>query len=186
MMMLGSIDRSSKPVDKTDALRFADLLSKSTHPTNSDKQKMWAQEIITLLYSIYPDDPTIAFYAGSVLTSTGNYQGKNLVAKDYQSSTILDHVYTEYTKDLLTIPAMPEFQFLRSQKRVYDHLSDQYFSYSGPTSMGKSFIMRMFLKDQVESGIQKNFALLVPLLEVFLQIIDDLARDFVDQRFCRN
>ena len=137
MMMLGSIDRSSKPVDKTDALRFADLLSKSIHPTNSDKHKMWAQEIITLLYSIYPDDPTVAFYAGSVLTSTGNYQGKNLVAKDYQSSTILDHVYTEYTKDLLTIPAMPEFQFLRSQKRIYDHLSDQYFSYSGPTSMGK-------------------------------------------------
>ena len=69
MMMLGSIDRSSKPVDKTDALRFADLLSKSIHPTNSDKHKMWAQEIITLLYSIYPDDPTVAFYAGSVLTS---------------------------------------------------------------------------------------------------------------------
>lgn len=73
---------------------------------------------------------------------------------------------------------MPEFQFLRSQKRVYDHLSDQYFSYSGPTSMGKSFIMRMFLKDQVESGIQKNFALLVPtkalINEVTSKIINDL------------
>lgn len=145
MKMLGSPGQSSKTVDKTDALRFADLLSKSTHSANSDKHKMWAQEIITLLYSLYPDDPTVSFYAGSVLTSTGNYQGKNLVAKDYQSNTILDHVYTEYTKDLLTIPAMPEFQFLRSQKRVYDHLTDQYFSYSGPTSMGKSFIMRMFL-----------------------------------------
>lgn len=187
MMMLGSIDRSSKPVDKTDALRFADLLSKSTHPTNSDKHKMWAQEIITLLYSIYPDDPTVAFYAGSVLTSTGNYQGKNLVAKDYQSSTILDHVYTEYTKDLLTIPAMPEFQFLRSQKRVYDHLSDQYFSYSGPTSMGKSFIMRMFLKDQVESGIQKNFALLVPtkalINEVTSKIINDLKENLKERNY---
>lgn len=44
--------------------------------------------------------------------------------------------------------------------------------------MGKSFIMRMFLKDQVESGIQKNFALLVPtkalINEVTSKIINDL------------
>lgn len=187
MKMLGTLDRSSKPVDKTDALRFADLLSKSTHSTNSDKHKMWAQEIITLLYSIYPNDPTVSFYAGSVLTSTGNYQGRNLVAKDYQSSTVLDHVYTEYTKELLTIPAMPEFQFLRSQKRVYDHLTDQYFSYSGPTSMGKSFIMRMFLKEQVESGMQKNFALIVPtkalINEVTSKIINDLKENLKERNY---
>lgn len=187
MKMLGTLDRSSKPVDKTDALRFADLLSKSTHPTNSDKHKMRAQEIITLLYSIYPNDPTVSFYAGSVLTSTGNYQGRNLVAKDYQSSTVLDHVYTEYTKDLLTIPAMPEFQFLRSQKRVYDHLTDQYFSYSGPTSMGKSFIMRMFLKEQVESGVQKNYALIVPtkalINEVTSKIINDLKENLKERNY---
>lgn len=187
MKMLGSLGQFSKTVDKTDALRFADLLSKSTHSTNSDKHKMWAQEIITLLYSLYPDDPTVSFYAGSVLTSTGNYQGKNLVAKDYQSNTILDHVYTEYTKDLLTIPAMPEFQFLRSQKRVYDHLTDQYFSYSGPTSMGKSFIMRMFLKYQVESGVQKNFALIVPtkalINEVTSKVINDLKENLKERNY---
>ena len=42
MKMLGSLGQFSKTVDKTDALRFADLLSKSTHSTNSDKHKMWA------------------------------------------------------------------------------------------------------------------------------------------------
>ncbi len=171
----------------TDALRFADLLSKSTHSFNSDKHKMWAQEIITLLYSIYPDDPTVLFYAGSILTSTGNYQGKNLVAKDYRSSTVLDLVYAEYAKDLLTIPAMPEFQFLRAQKRVYDHLTDQFFSYSGPTSMGKSFIMRMFLKDQVESGVQKNFALVVPtkalINEVTSKVINDLKDNLKERNY---
>ena len=179
--MLNIFDQTSRPVDKIDALRFADLLSKSTHSTNSDQHKMWAQEIITLLCSIYPDDPAVSYYAGSVLTSTGNYQGRNLVAKDYQSGAVLDRMYSEYSKELLTIPAMPEFQFLRAQKQVYDHLTDQYFSYSGPTSMGKSFIVRMFLKSQVESGVEKNFALIVPtkalINEVTSKIINDLKEN---------
>lgn len=185
--MLGILDQTSRPVDKTDALRFADLLSKSTHLTNSDQHKMWAQEIITLLCSIYPDDPIVSYYAGSVLTSTGNYQGRNLVAKDYQSSAALDRMYSEYSKELLTIPAMPEFQFLHSQKQVYDHLTDQYFSYSGPTSMGKSFIMRMFLKAQVEDGVEKNFALIVPtkalINEVTSKIINDLKENLKERNY---
>ena len=187
MKMLGTFSLSSKTVNKTAALRFADLLSKSTHSVNSDKHIMWALEIITLLYSIYPDDPTVLFYAGSILTSTGNYQGKNLVAKDYRGSTVLDLVHAEYAKDLLTIPAMPEFQFLRAQKRVYDHLTDQFFSYSGFTSMGKSFIMRMFLKDQVESGVQKNFALVVPtkalINEVTSKVINDLKDNLKERNY---
>lgn len=185
--MLNIFDQTSRPVDKIDALRFADLLSKSTHSTNSDQHKMWAQEIITLLCNIYPDDPTVSYYAGSVLTSTGNYQGRNLVAKDYQSGAVLDRMYAEYSKELLTIPAMPEFQFLRSQKQVYDHLTDQYFSYSGPTSMGKSFIMRMFLKEQVEAGVEKNFALIVPtkalINEVTSKIINDLKENLKERNY---
>ena len=38
-----------KEYDLKDALRFADLLSKSTHPSKSDVHKMWAQEIVILL-----------------------------------------------------------------------------------------------------------------------------------------
>ena len=34
--MLNIFAQTSRPVDKIDALRFADLLSKSTHSTNSD------------------------------------------------------------------------------------------------------------------------------------------------------
>ena len=41
--------KSPKEFELKDALRFADLLSKSTHPTRSDIHKMWAQELIILL-----------------------------------------------------------------------------------------------------------------------------------------
>ena len=40
--------------DLVDALRFADLLSKSTDPTKAELHKVWAQEIVALLNMLYP------------------------------------------------------------------------------------------------------------------------------------
>ena len=71
--------RQMREVDVVSALRFADLLSKSTHAVNRDKHKMWAQEIIILLYSLYPDNPDVRFYAGSVFANTGNYQARKII-----------------------------------------------------------------------------------------------------------
>ena len=77
-----------------------------------------------------------------------------------------------------SIPAAPEMKFFSAQKEAYDHLSDPCFSYSGPTSMGKSFIMRMFIKDEILRGAQKNYALIVPtkalINEVRSKVINDL------------
>lgn len=48
--------RAKRHIPKIDALTFADLLSKSNHSTLADSQKMWAQEIVTMLHYLYPDD----------------------------------------------------------------------------------------------------------------------------------
>lgn len=70
---------------------------------------------------------------------------------------------------------------MTAQKMIYDHLTDESFSYSGPTSMGKSYIMRMFLKAQVIGGEKKNFAIIVPtkalINEVREKIVDDLKEN---------
>ncbi|MDI6618028.1 MAG: DEAD/DEAH box helicase [Clostridiales bacterium] len=58
-------------------------------------------------------------------------------------------------------------------------MRDDCFSYSAPTSMGKSFIMRMFIKDEIMHGEKKNYALIVPtkalINEVRAKVIDDLG-----------
>ena len=74
----------------------------------------------------------------------------------------LDRIFGEFKKDYLAIPADQGKRFMSAQKQVYDHLQDDYFSYSGPTSMGKSYIMRMFIKQQILSGSRNNFAIIVP------------------------
>ncbi len=176
--LFGVRKNKKKFVDIEDALRFSDLLSKSTDPQNTDKHKIMAQEIVALLKTVEPEHPAVDFYLGSVLLSAGNFRGMAMVTPDHQSKTLLDRFYAEFSKDIMRIPADPENQFFRSQKLVYDRLDSQYFSYSGPTSMGKSFVMRMFVKKQIMDGTRANFVLLVPtkalINEVTSSIINDL------------
>lgn len=165
--------------EKTDILRFSDILSKSNHPEKADAQKIWAQEIVILMNELFPDDQLVKFYAGDVFSSVGNHKGLELVNKTYSEPNTLEEIFAQFRGDYLTIPAEPNERFFSEQKNAYDHLTDECFSYSAPTSMGKSFIMRMFIKDEIMKGAQKNYALIVPtkalINEVRTKVIDDLG-----------
>jgi hypothetical protein len=188
-LKLFGLKKERQPVDVEDALSFADLLSKSTDAKRADKHKGWAQEIVALLKATEPQHPAVGFYLDTVLSSTGNYQGLAMLGQKEMAAglsdntqrplrSILDSFFVEFSKDFMSIPAAPEYQFFRSQKAVYDRLGEKYLSYSGPTSMGKSFVMRMFVKEQIMKGVTANFALLVPtkalINEVTSKIINDL------------
>lgn len=167
-----------RDINIEDALRFADLLSKSIGTRNSDKHKIWAQEIVALLNFLYPQNEQIKYYMGSVLSNTSNYRGMDMITPDYKETSLLDRLYSEYNMEYLSIPADTDFKFFPSQKAVYDNFNKKYFSYSAPTSMGKSFMMRMFIKKQVMDGLKYNFAIVVPtkalINEVSSKIIKDL------------
>ena len=167
--------------EKRDALRFADLLSKSNDLEKASEHKIWAQEIVILLNELYPDDPLIKLYAGDVFSSIGNHKGVEHINAEYQDITTLERFFSEFRDDYLTIPAEPDERFFAAQKAAYDHLTDDCFSYSAPTSMGKSFIMRMFIKYEVTHEAKKNYALIVPtkalINEVRGKVIDDLGEN---------
>ena len=173
-------NKAEKECNLKDALRFADLLSKSTHPIRSDFHKMWAQELVILLNEINDDNPMIKMYMGSVFSSTGNHQGLQLINSEYESINVFEKIFTQFRSDYLMIPAEPDMQFFSAQKEVYDHLTDSCFSYSGPTSMGKSFIMRMFIKDEVLHGMKKNYALIVPTKALINEVRNKVIQDLSD------
>jgi superfamily II DNA/RNA helicase len=181
IQVFGFKNRRKRSIPINDALSFADLLSKSNHPKYSDKHRMWAQEIITMLHYVYPSDTRVTYVAGSVLTSIGNYQGQQIIDSPFDGVDVLDRYLGEFKKEYYSIPTDPGKYFMKAQKTIYDHLSDEHFSYSGPTSMGKSYIMRMFLKAQILGGIKKNFAFIVPtkalINEVREKIVDDLKNE---------
>ena len=176
-----------KEFDLLDALRFADLLSKSNHPEASARHKMWAQEIIVLLNELYPDNSLVKLYAGSVFSSVGNHRGLQKINADYKDISTFERVFAQYRSDYLTIPADTDKKFFSEQKITYDHLDDPCFSYSGPTSMGKSFIMRMFIKDEIIlQGAQKNYALIVPTKALINEVRSSIINDLNDNLEKRN
>lgn len=158
--------QQERQVDVTAALRFADLLSKSTHPTKTDEHKMWAQEIITLLLELYPENEDVAYYAGSVLSNIGNFRGvelsKSVYRSKYSEANLQEKAFATFMNDYLSIPSEKGKKFFIPQKNIYDRLADSSISYSAPTSMGKSFIMEAFINEQVKNGAKLNFVRIVP------------------------
>jgi len=176
----------NKPIDKDDALRFADILSKSAGHPNSEKHKTWAQEIVALLNAIYPNDAKIKAYASSVLASIGNYRGLELIKTKYKNTSFLDELYEKFDLDYLAIPYQEDKYFFHSQKEIYGHLEDVSFSYSGPTSMGKSLIMRMFIKDKILNGFKGNFAILVPTKALITEISSGIVQEDLKDELAKN
>ena len=113
---------SPKPININHALRFADILSKSVDKQKSETHKIWSQEIVALLYTLYPKNANVQYYTGAVLTSIENYRGLELQTDHYDSAIFWDKVYSNFTKEMLQIPAEPTQHFFRAQKKVYDNL----------------------------------------------------------------
>lgn len=179
-------EHRNKPINRDHILRFADILSKSSGNKNTEKHKTWAQEIVALLNAIYPNDAKIKAYASSVLANIGNYRGLELIKTKYKNTSFLDDLYSNFDLEYLSIPHQVDKHFFHSQKEIYGHLEDMSFSYSGPTSMGKSLIMRMFIKDKILKRFKGNFAILVPTKALITEISSGIVNDDLKDDLAKN
>lgn len=167
---------SHKTVDIDDTLRFADLLSKSAGTELSEQHHSLAQELIILLDATTPDNEQIRYVMGSVLSNTSNYLGISHSVPGFIESNLFDRLSTEISKDYLRIPSEENHYFLRSQKDAFEHMTrDAFFSYSGPTSMGKSFVMRTFIRERIKKKADCNFAIIVPTKALINEVSKELA-----------
>ena len=177
---LGLVDRQPYDVDLEAALRFADLLSKSIHPNNRDRHRVWAQEIALLCHILYPQDARTKAYVPAIFTTLGNYPGLKQLGVTSDAG-ILDAAFNAYQAEYLTVPGDKSMKFFAPQKKIYGRLTDGKFSFSAPTSLGKSFIMRTFITNQIISGVKANFAVIVPskalINETRSKLIADLGED---------
>lgn len=163
-----------RPVDIGHALTFADVLSKSCGTNLSDIHKTRAQEMVALLYDMYPQDEHIKYYLGSVLANTGNFLGMKRLTPGFENASLLEKMFMHFNMEYLSVPSEEGSQFFPAQKEIYDSLSKPYLSYSAPTSMGKSFMMRTFIKQQIMNGAKNNFALLIPTKALINEVTSEL------------
>lgn len=162
-------------------LSFASILSLS----NEGRHKIWAQQIVSLLEAIEPKNKTIKDAKYEVLLSCTNYKGLNnqLLSSDDLLKDAADKINFNHFK----IPNTDNEHFFAEQKTIYDSFDLDCYSYSAPTSMGKTFIMRVFIKDQIKKGLNKNYAIIVPtkalISEVKKSIIDDMREELTSHDY---
>ena len=172
--LFGSQQRP-REINIKDALRFSDLLSKSAYTPTADRDRLWGQEIAILLRLLYPKDETVRYYLGSSLSAVGNFRGlRSKAVGEYSSTDLLDQIFYEYDMDEHKIPGKEEEYFFHDQMIVYRGMDKKFFSYSGPTSMGKSFVVQTYVQEQVKNGSTENFAILVPTKALINEVKSNL------------
>lgn len=150
------LDLDEKDINKL--LYFAGLLSKSPNAN----QKIIAEEIVALLDKLYPNNDNIKKGKLDVLSSCTNYIGLNLEKTKLNNDDLMQDLSYDIQKASLKIPYSDDY-FLEDQKEIFDSFDKyQFVSYSAPTSLGKSFVMRAFLKYKVAGNYKNNFAIVVP------------------------
>ncbi len=153
-----------------DLIRFADILSRDIDSTG----RSLAYKIVSLLYPFYKEDDYFIFVTNSILTKLGNFPSLNLILENKLDDNY-DTIEVALEKSLKT-----EFQkvpgtnkvFTDAQYRLFEEIKDSnHYSFSGPTSFGKSFIMDAFINNIIEErcGID-NIIILVPTRALINQV----------------
>lgn len=181
LLMNHGLQLLGEPVDDMgeaqikDVLRFADLLSKSTHETRREYHQVWAQEIAILCHELYKEHSFCTPYLASIFQSVGNYQALSTL-DNQELPDVFEQAFSAFQAEYLKVPGEDNLHFFTPQKRAFDAFDKAGFSFSAPTSLGKSFLMRTFIKDRVRNGHKENFAILVPTKA----LINELRSRFIN------
>lgn len=155
-----------------DLLIFSDHMSKTTDIS----LEQLSLEIVITLNKMYPDSHSIKFYKNRIFEELGNFsRPSNEEFKLEKSVNSLAESVRK--KDEQTSRKLPTGKgyFIGEQKGLYDSLSYKLNSFSAPTSMGKSFLMKMFIEEKVKSFARLNFVYLVPTKALISEVTYDLC-----------
>lgn len=173
--------RSTKLTEKelNDTLRFADILSNSKNPKARNK----AYQLITLLNEDYKANPFYQTFSHSVLAKLGNFPGIEFLKNENNSSELpFDRELEKKVKEFIqAVPDTEDLIFTDSQFELYKKISgSKHFSFSGPTSMGKSFIIKSFIRKVVGNKPPENIVIMVPTRALINQFSLDLNKELKD------
>ncbi|MGH1441305.1 MAG: DEAD/DEAH box helicase [Cellvibrionaceae bacterium] len=163
-----------------DLLRFSDILSRSSNYDAKNK----AYKIISLLIDDYKEDALFRAFANSILTKLGNFPAIKLIEKysETSDSQSLELTLERYIKELYQKIPNSDFIFTDDQYQIFESLrNSNHFSFSGPTSLGKSFILNAFIRALIsEDKANENIIILVPTRALINQTLINLKKEFSD------
>lgn len=178
-----SVDSVLTEKEYLDIMRFADILSRDT---NCEGRNL-AYKIISILYPFYKGDPYYKFISNSVMTKLGNFPSLGLImesddAKHYDTTELL---LDKQLKEVYQKVSGTEKIFTDAQYRLFEAIKDSnHFSFSGPTSFGKSFIMDAFINYIIdEKHGMDNIIVLVPTRALINQVSKRLKAEIKHENY---
>ena len=160
-----------------DLLRFADLLSVSS----ISEARNYAYRIITYLNPYFKQDPYYRTVSKAVYYNLGNFPAVAYLEKENNNQSELPFdrlVELEAKKIIQEIPKSEGVFFTDTQYKLFSELSSaREFSFSGPTSMGKSFIIKAFIRKVIQNKPPENLAIIVPTRALINQFALELKKD---------
>lgn len=160
-------------------LRFADILSNSELTEARNK----SYQIVTCLNGLYSDNPYYKAASKAIYSKLGNFPAVNYLERvnGNKEEIPFDRMLEMEAKKLIQQVPGSEFYFTDSQYSLYKHLSSNVkYSFSGPTSMGKSFIIKAFIRKAMQNNPPENLVVLVPTRALINQFVIDLKGELVD------
>lgn len=160
-----------------DLLRFADLLSIST----LSEARNYAYKIITYLYPYHKDNFLYQTLAKAVYSNLGNFPAITYLesANNTKSYLPFERSIQDEAKQLIqAVPGSEGNIFTDIQYKLFSQLiASREFSFSGPTSMGKSFVIKAFLRCAIQNTPPENFIILVPSRALINQYVIELKSE---------
>jgi len=164
-----------------DLLRFADILSHSNNYQSQNK----AYKIISLLIDKHADNEIFQTFANSIMIKLGNFPALSLFNKIFNDEIKQSYEILLEKSLKETYQQIPEskFIFTDTQYKIFEALKNHnHFSFSGPTSLGKSFIINAFIRYLItEHRGTDNLVILVPSRALINQTVTKLKQDFKDE-----
>lgn len=164
-----------------DLLRFADLLSSA----EDSQSRNFAYKIITYLNSHYKNEPYYRTISKSVYYNLGNFPAVNYLAQTDENLAELPFdrmLQVEAKKLIQKVPDTEDIYFTDTQYSLFTQLSNSHvFSFSGPTSMGKSFIIKAFISQVMRNTPSENIIIVVPSRALINQFAIEINQELTKQ-----
>jgi len=160
-------------------LKYADLLSLS----KDEKHQNIAQQIIILMTQLFPENTEVKIYKECIYKNVSNFANLKLIKEKGE----LAESDFEFLRDISFYAHLEKnrlneeddiFLFDTQKKLLKELENNQFFSFSAPTSMGKTFIILNHIKKLIQNNRKENFAIIVPTRALLNEIANKIILDF--------
>jgi len=156
-----------------DLLRFSDILSNSS---NSFSRNL-SYKLLSLLSSLSYENEIYKMYSTAILSKLGNFPAIKLL--NYDIELPFDRkIETSVKKYIQKVGGMDNAVFTDPQYQLFNRIKNtNYYSFAGPTSMGKSFIIKALIREMILDLPKENIVIIVPTKALINQFVYDLNNE---------